>query len=113
LTATLDDLWTPKSGNSQWVLLTELPPGIDRFSLRALFARHGDIHYYNLFDKQNMALCKYLSMRDSRRAFQKLNYCLVQNRIVKAEMPCEEEVENIFNFLGLSNPLEIQYYSFQ
>lgn len=89
-------------------MLTELPPGIDKFTVRALCSQHCDFHYFNFFEDENIALCQYASLRDSREAHRLLNHCVLHGRQIKAEMPCEGEVKIILHHLRHYRPVEKQ-----
>lgn len=91
------------SWTSTWLLLKNMTAQIDGSTLRTLCMQHGPLQHFHLYLNHGIALCKYSSREEANKAQMALNNCVLGNTTICAESPCESEVQNILQHLGVPN----------
>lgn len=76
---------------------------IDGSTLRTLCMQHGPLQHFHLYLNHGIALCKYSTREEANKAQMALNNCVLGNTTICAESPCESEVQNILQHLGVPN----------
>lgn len=76
---------------------------IDGSTLRTLCMQHGPLQHFHLYLNHSLALCKYSTREEANKAQMALNNCVLGNTTICAESPCESEVQNILQHLGVPN----------
>lgn len=74
---------------------------IDGSTLRTLCMQHGPLQHFHLYLNHGIALCKYSTREEANKAQMALNNCVLGNTTICAESPCESEVQNILQHLGV------------
>lgn len=74
---------------------------IDGSTLRTLCMQHGPLQHFHLYLNHGIALCKYSTREEANKAQMALNNCVLSNTTICAESPCESEVQNILQHLGV------------
>lgn len=88
---------------STWLLLKNMTAQIDGSTLRTLCMQHGPLQHFHLYLNHGIALCKYSTREEANKAQMALNNCVLGNTTICAESPCESEVQNILQHLGVPN----------
>lgn len=65
--------------------------------------QHGPLQHFHLYLNHGIALCKYSTREEANKAQMALNNCVLGNTTICAESPCESEVQNILQHLGVPN----------
>lgn len=86
---------------STWLLLKNMTAQIDGSTLRTLCMQHGPLQHFHLYLNHGIALCKYSTREEANKAQMALNNCVLGNTTICAESPCEGEVQNILQHLGV------------
>ncbi|XP_037820925.1 protein Gawky isoform X1 [Lucilia sericata] len=97
--------WSGTNSNwtSNWLLLKNLTAQIDSSTLRTLCMQHGPLLNFHLYLNQGIALCKYSTSEEARKAQMTLNSCFLGNTTIIAESPGENEVHSILHHLPQQN----------
>lgn len=86
--------------SSTWILLKNLTTQIDGSTLRTLCMQHGPLLAFHVYLNHGIALCKYTSRDEANKAQLALNNCMLGNTTICAEIPTENDVQNIMQRLG-------------
>lgn len=97
----INDIWTQESCSSSWIVLIDIPMRIDKSTVRALCSQHGNLQYFGYFEKDGIAVCKYEAFLDARKAQRSLHQCILNEKPIKVESPCEQEIQLILKHLGV------------
>lgn len=87
------------SSLTNWLLIENLSPNVNFSTLMTLVRQHGPFEFFDLYDSQGVAVCKYFSPNDALNASRGINKCLINNKIVSTQTPSEYEMNLLFDLL--------------